>query len=330
MKKQYSETVEALVNELIPARDDGNMKPGQIALANEARFTSNTFSQALTQYAVGWRDPANLDEALDFVAPPIQVSRRFEWKKAEGAEAFLSETDDERAIGAAFKEVEYKGTSVNDKTINKGLTMCVDNDEVAELPGWQEQAVSRLLQRLKRSEYRRGTTLLAAAGTNTGKTWDATAGKDPDADVLSDLATCQTDSGILPNRVLYGSTAWAKRILSLRAQSSAGGFANSGMTEQQLAAFLGVDSVRVAREIYQSTKTVKAQIVSNLVLEFYAQAGLSKDDPSHTKRFWSPCKDGTMYRVYVSEEAKTTKITVEHYSIVVVTSTTGVRKLTVS
>jgi hypothetical protein len=65
----------------------------------------------------------------------VQVGRRFEWKKAVNAEEFYSETfDDARSIGGDFKKVEFKGTSVNDKTLNKGLTIIVDIDEVAETP----------------------------------------------------------------------------------------------------------------------------------------------------------------------------------------------------
>ena len=74
-------------------RDNGQIQPGQVCLANESRFNSAFFSEPLTAYAAGWRDPNNIEALLDFVASPVQVGRRFEYKKADNAEAFLSEAD---------------------------------------------------------------------------------------------------------------------------------------------------------------------------------------------------------------------------------------------
>src|SRR5215471_6834255 len=102
-------------------RDNGSILPGQICLANESRFNSAFFSEPLTTYAAGWRDPNNLEALLDFLAPPVQVGRRFEYKQADNSESFLSDTDDMRAIGADSKRVEYNGSTVQDKTCNKGL-----------------------------------------------------------------------------------------------------------------------------------------------------------------------------------------------------------------
>src|SRR5690348_3863026 len=68
--------------------DNGNPLPGQIVLANEARFTSSFASEPLTAYAVGWTDRNNIEATLDFLFPPVQASRRFEFKKADNSEAF--------------------------------------------------------------------------------------------------------------------------------------------------------------------------------------------------------------------------------------------------
>ena len=57
------------------------------------------------------------------------------------------------AIGADFKAVKYTGADVTDKTINRGLTLIVDLDNVAntgvgagQVPGWQQNAVAKLTQ----------------------------------------------------------------------------------------------------------------------------------------------------------------------------------------
>ncbi|MBI4024845.1 MAG: hypothetical protein HY360_07665 [Verrucomicrobia bacterium] len=308
----------------------GANPPGVICLANEARFTETYFSEPLTGYAIGWRDLQNIQATLDFLFPAIQVGRRFEYKKADNAQAFYSESDDVRAIGADFKRVEFTGSSVNEKTLNKGLTIRVDlDDEIGD--NYRELNTARLLQRILRNDLRRGVTAVSAAATNTAKTWDTTAGKDPDQDVRTDLLAGADVSGVRANRVLFGDTAWDKRGLAHRAQNSAGGFASAMLTPEATAGILGVDRVMVSRERFSSSASAKTQVVNNLVLEFYAEDALMKDDASHTKRFWTPCIGGETVRVYEQQiSAKLVDITVEHYSNLVVTSTTGLRKLTIS
>jgi hypothetical protein len=334
-------TLAALTNDPDPAsrrsnfsynipRDDGTLLPGELYLANEARFNSAFFSEPLTMYATGWRDPNDLESLLDFLSPPIQVGRRFEFKQTDNSEAFLSELDDGRAIGADFKRVEYKGSTMVEKTHNRGLTMRVDLDTVDQVPGWRETYVARLLQRLLRNELRRTVALLSAAATNVNRTWDTSAGKDPDTDILTELIAASDASGLRPNRLLFGDVAWNKRLLSHRAQATAGGFASASLTPEALAGFLSVDGIRVSRERYQLTSSTKGNITGDIVLLFYGLEGTLLDDPTHAKRFWSATETGGRYRVYEhAANSKFVDLTVEHYSNTVVTSTLGIRKITV-
>ena len=196
---------------------------------------------------------------------------------------------------------------------------------------WREVFTTRLLQRVLRNELRRAITVIAGAATNTAKTWDTTAGRDPDQDVLTDLIAAVDDSGVRPNRLLYGDVAWNKRLVAHRAQATAGGYASAGLTPVELAGFMGVDGVRISRERYQSTAALKGKVVPDIVLEFFAEDGLGPDDPSHAKRFWSAVEGGGKYRVYEQQiSANLIDLTVEHYSNVAVTSTVGLRKLTIT
>lgn len=312
------------------ALDDISFRPGEIALANEGRFSSGNFSIPLTQYGTGWRDPNGIEDLLDFIAPPVQTGRLVEFKKADNAEAFYSETDDVRAIGTPFKRVEYSGTTAHAKVLNKGLTLRLDADELGETPDWQEAAVRRLKQRLLRNELRRVASAMIAAATDTAKTWDATAGKDPDQDVLTDLIAAEEESGIRPNRVVYGESAWQKRLLSHRAQDTAGGFASAGLSPEALTGFLGVRDIKISRERYQSSASAKTKILPDVVLCFYGEDSIMRDDPSNAKRFWHACRGGEMFGVYVEENGKFIDITVEHYSVSVIASALGLRTLTIS
>ena len=308
------------------AIDDGLQVPGIICAANESRFNAAHLSEPLTAFTVGWQDPEKLRELLDFIAPPVLVGRRFEYKKAVNSEAFLSETDDLRAIGSAFKRVEYTGDTVNEKTLNKGLTIRVDHDEEVGSE-WQERYVQLLLQRLLRNEVRRAITALDDADTNLAKVWDGTS--NPDSDVRNSLVLATNASGIRPNRALYGEGAWDLRSDAFDAQNNAGAFRLAGLTQDELARKLFIDGVKVMSARYQSSSSAKSRILGDQVFLFYALEGQMKDEPSNIKRFVTPAEDG-LFRVFVEDHSKFTDITVEHYSNVVITSSLGIRKITVS
>jgi hypothetical protein len=310
--------------------DNGSPQVGQICLANESRFNESYFNQPVTAYAVGGWDKVDVAADLDFFAPAVEVPRRFTYGMWTNAEQFLSDDDDERAIGSDFKRVEFTSTKVEGKTINRGLMLRVDLDEVADKSNWENAYASLLMQRLKRNSLRRSITLLAAAAVNQARTWDTTAGKDPDQDVRASLLLANNVSGLRPNRVGYGDTAWDKRNLAHRAQNSAGGFASSALSPEQLASQLMVDKVHVSRARYQNAAATKAEILNNLVLSFYALDGALPEDPSNIKRFVTPTVSGPV-RVYTQQvSAKLFDLTVEHYELIKITYTGGIRKDTIS
>lgn len=310
--------------------DNGSPNPGQICLANESRFNESNFNQPLTTYALGGWDKVDVAGDLDFFAPAVEVPRYFTYGTWTNAEQFYSEDDDERAIGSDFKRVEFTSSKVQGKTINRGLMMRVDLDEVADRSNWEQIYALLLMQRLRRNSLRRAVTLLSAAAVNTNRTWDTTAGKDPDQDVRTSLLAAADSSGLRPNRVGYGDTAWDKRGIAHRAQNNAGGYASAALTLEQLASQLLVDRVQVSRTRYQSGPSAKTQVLNNLVLSFYAQENLLPDDPSNIKRFITPTASGPV-RVYTQQiSAKLFDLTVEHYELIKVTYTGGIRKETIS
>jgi hypothetical protein len=331
MLRQMAANIRAIEAQAHAPAFDGQYLHDRICAANASLFSEAFFSQPLTTYAAGWRDTSDLEAALEFFAPMVRVPRRFEYALQTNIEEFLKDADDIRPIKGNFKEVEYTEAKVNAKTNNHGLMITVDRDQVADKANWQEHYTQKLLRRLRRNSLMRAIALISAAATNTAKTWDTTAGKDPDQDVLTELVTATNLSGVRPNRVGYGDTAWSKRILSHRAQDTAGGYASAGLTPEQVASFLGVDQVHHNKSRYQNTAAAKAEVVGNLVLMFLAEAGMDTEDPSNIKRFVSDVDGGGLVRVFVQEiNAKLVSITVEHYELTKITSTLGIRKFTVS
>jgi hypothetical protein len=314
--------------EILP-KDDGFQDCGLVCAANEARFTSSHYSEPLTAFTVGWKDSEKIEELLNFVAPAVPVSRRFEFKVADSTEPFLSETDDIRSIGSAFKRVEFTGTSVTSKTYNKGLTIRVDHDDVAG-DDWRERYVQLLLQRLYRNELRRAVSALSGNAISQSYTWSDSSGTpNPDSDIRRELEVASNATGVRPNRVIFGEGAWDIRSDAYDHQNNAGSNRAAGLSLDELARKLFVDEVRVMGARYQDASS-KTAILGNEVYAFFTKNEIMKDEPANIKRFVTPVDGGSSFRVYVDEHSKFSDITVEHYSNIVITSATGIRKLAIA
>lgn len=313
-------------SETLP-QDSGNISQGVVHAASESRFNATNFSEALTAFSSGYKDPENLGELLEFIAPSVPVGRRFEFKRAINAEAFLSETDDVRAIGSSFKRVEYSGQSVNEKTLNKGLTIRIDHDEIVS-DDWQERHVQLLIQRLYRNELRRAIAVLDTASTQSIHSWNSKS--NPDADLRKLLITATNLSGIRPNRLLIGESAWDARVTAYETKEANSSFRSADMSPNDLAKKLLIDEAKIIRARYQSHPNQKSQIAGSSIYAYFAQNAVTKDEPSNLKRFITPVDTGNAFRVYIEEQSKFTSISVEHYSNIVVTSDLGIQKITIN
>lgn len=304
----------------------GHNKHGLICAANESRFVSGNFNEPLTALSVGWKDPENIDQILQRLAPAVLVPNRFSFRKADNAQAFLSETDDLRPIGSPFKTVGYSGTEVEARTYNRGLSLSIDHDEVDDLEGEVSQAVGRLRQRLARNSLRRLFVLLDTADTNDTAVWGASS--NPDAGLRAMAKACADAIGILPNVFAIGELAWHYRLDSYETAARVNGQQRANLTPDQLAQYLMADVVEVVKARFQSTATVKSAVLVARIYAYLAMQGASKDDPSSVKRFVSNGSSGG-FGVYRKDEAKFTVISVEHYENQVATGL-GIQSLDIT
>ncbi len=334
-KTESLKTADVLANiEAMPLTADlgPENNPGQLYLANASRFVEANFSEPLTTYGLGWNDEDDLLGLLAFIAPDVPVTRRFEFAKMTNAEIFLAETDDLRGIGADFKRVQYTSDKQVAQTINKGLTYRVDRDNIDEenQPDWERRVTARLINRLRRNDIRRAYTLLSAACTNVAKVWsDGATDKDPDSDLDEIIDLFGDGAGMEANRLLIGRSAWRFRRKGYGIQATSAGFNHSGDPDD-LGTELGV-SILISKARYQSTSSAKAKLTTaGLVNAFRAEGNALPDDPSSIKRFVTNAA-GSAIRVFRQEIGlKFIDITVEHYSQIIVTSTLGLRQLTVT
>lgn len=307
-----------------------NTHPNQntITSANESRFHSAYYSEPLTAFSSGWKDSENLEALLNFIAPPVLVPRRFEFKRADNAEAFYSDLDDIRSTGSSFKQVEYSGTSIYEKTLNKGLTIRLDHDEIAE-EAYEERYVALLLQRLYRNELRRLIALLDASANNTDVNMPNNGDVcNPDGLVRTMLHAATNSSGLRPNRLLFAESAWEARLSSYAAQDTHLSNRSLGFSLEDLAQNLLVEDIKILKARYQSAPNTKSLLAGNTIYAFFAQDSATKDEPSNFKRFITP-SGASPFRVYKHEGPKYTDISVEHYSHIVLTSPLGLEKLTI-
>jgi hypothetical protein len=319
--------------ETIPAtalqRDHGgaDLQPGMLYLPNESRFNASYLSEPLTAYATGIKPDQKIEEALRFIAPTVEVARNFEFFQNVEGESFYMDADNERAIGAAFKEVKYSGKKNLGKTRNHGPTTIIDDDEDG-IPGFKERRVAKLKQRVQLNSLARAyAALLAAVGPGTASVWAANA--DPDGLLLAAIDAAGDSRGVEPNALLLGRSAWIARFLNYRSSKTATTWANSTMTLQQVAALLGLDNAQQIITRYAVNATAKTKVVGSVAIGFFRQDSPDTDDPSTVKRFVTPIDGGL--RVFEQRlDAKRTAITVEHYESVIGFGGAGTFRLNVS
>jgi hypothetical protein len=109
-----------------------------------------------------------------------------------------------------------------------GLAVEVDEEEELLDADWQQRKVALLLGILDRTELRSALALAVAGATNVNKTWDTTAGKDPDQDIATEINAMQ----IPPNNIWYR----ARRLDQADARASR---AEHGWRFRQLVAHAG-------------------------------------------------------------------------------------------
>lgn len=312
---------------------------GQITVANSNQYDAANLSQGLTAYMAGQPAP-DLESRLDLLFPPVEVDRRFEFQKHDD-EAFITETDDSdiRPIGAAFKRIEYRGSTQLAKAYNKGLTYRMDHDQVVRGPdgkmraGWENAVADNLRFRLIRAELLRGIALLNAGSTPTSVDWSTSPSTaNPDGNIRLACRNSLVGKGIKATHLLIGDLAWMLRQDAYEAGARTNALGNhAAYTEDDLARYLGIKTVVREDSLYQTKKgAAKTDIIASLAYVYGAEPGQMLNDASNIKRCWANTDVGQRFGVYVDAKSKFTDITVEHYSTFISPITAGIRKLTIS
>lgn len=310
---------------------------GQITVANSALNYAGSLAQDVQGYLAGL--PSSDEQLmLDALFPGIQVNYRFQFAKADD-EAFLAEADDSdiRASGASFKRVQYRGTTVDSSTIQKGLTMRVDHRDLPRVngdivAGWENRYADALRNRLMRVDRIRGIAVVEAAATSGGtKTFDGTT--NPDGNLREMVQLTRLANGTLPSHCVMGNAAQQLRQDAYEAAARVNhAMANhAAYTMEQLAGYLGVRKVVVDDGIKQTAKGgTKSNAMGSVAYSYMSNESAIIDDGSNIRRAWSPVTGGGEWGVAIQEAAVYTDITVWHESVFFSAFTAGIRKIVVA
>jgi len=305
----------------------------KIVLANSESYNAANLSQALTSYVAGLPIDEKAQSLLDFIAPPVRTANRFEYNTI-GNGTQLVDNDDARAVRSEFKKVTVDGTVRNAKLVNRGLTLVIDSDEY--FGDYEQEAAKFLKQRLILNELARAISMLkkATADAQTAVVWKSGGGTNPDIDIRTLVTSVGNAGGLNANRIVIGDTAWSYRLASLFGSEASAANAQALLNLDGLAGLVGADKImnsdqRFLTKVKDSEGKAKKEfelMLSNYVFAFNSKDGASKYDPSTFKRFVG--EDN--FKVYVDKKAKTTEVTVEHYSLLAQTGTGACASLLVS
>lgn len=306
----------------------GQTSPLDRGLAvNDSLFEGANPHEFLSNYAVRYQDPlmADLMALQELLAPlvPSNGSQLVEYAVYHFADAFKAmdnSQDLKRGIGADFPTVQNPTKYMARQRIpNLGLAIEVDEDEERLDADWQQRKVAFLRGIIDRTLLRQTLGLAAAAAITADKTW-STGTPDPDLDILNEILVAP----LPPTGVIYGPTAWSKRLQAYSTQLTPGGFAGQTRNADMLAGHLSVGDVKVVKNRVSTGGITTAAIVGQYVLQFISGQNLGRDDFSNMKTFSAPTKTGAPYASYVRQIGdKRWRIAVECYRLPAITSAVG-------
>jgi hypothetical protein len=319
---------------VMPQDAIGDLRHGQVCLANDSLFSQATYNVESTTYGIGYADPNRnqLIQLLNYLAPPRPGPRNATltvYDETEPFEVIDYQTVKRSELGD-FRTVKQRtSTKVVRKLVNRGLSIVLDNDQLRDKPNWQNMHTAYLIDLLTRASILEYIAVMTAAAAQGDVVWNGLA--NPDLDVKStNVQVLAAATGFKANRVALGEDAALLRQIAYEQQNNAGSYARAGMmTDEQIATSMGVDRARTNVERYNNGGT-KETFLGSKVLLFTAQDQESMEDNSNVVRHTGTTDmGGGNYATYIEERLKKTIITVENYELFAVQHTSGLALLNV-
>jgi hypothetical protein len=283
----------------------------------------------LTGYAQGIA--GDLTKALArFIAPWVPTGGAHgQFKKFDDKNAFQIH-DTARAMGGESKEIAFESTDPYFNCKPQGLKISIDDHE-RDLAGDNDQLLEQAKVKVLVSaatlshENKVFTKALSSLTPVAGKGVWSNADVDPVKQINEQIQAIADETGIMPNKIVFGLSAWAVFIDHPKIKERQPGAALVAMTTGMASAMLLNPGIKIEIGIlskdtkkFGAAKTM-SNIVGGEVIIFYGEDSPSQYDASFMKTFsttgkgvdvvkqWrSEAKHSDVYEVNWSEEIQDT------------------------
>jgi hypothetical protein len=303
--------------------------------------SASTVIQTLTNYARGFaQDKASA--LAEFIAPTVPVgsaSGRFKSFNDKNAFQIL---DTARALGGPAKRLEFDASDPTFNCTPQALEVVVDDHE-RELAGDGDQLgleqakVETLVTSATLSHEDKVFAAIKAAVSAVGGVgvWSS-ASNDPIAEIDAQIEAIALETGMMPNRIVFGLGAWRVFRNHAKVLARQPGASLIGVTAAQAAAVLlnPAMEVRVGVLSKDATKFGATKSASNIVggevFVFLGAQSPTLYDPSFAKTFRTRNGGVDAVRMYREDRNRGDVLAVDWSEDIQVVSTSAVRRITLS
>lgn len=299
----------------------------------------------LTNFAVGYPQD-EIGALAEFMAPSVPAPLKFDYLVRSKTNAYGTVGNDLVGIGGLPPVVTFDTESTTSAVLqNRGLETQMDDAEEKAFdaaPGWSaalewEDRLAMLLDWQRRGRLQRViAAAAAAAGSATGKTWNAAA--NPISDLFTEIETIALLAGGVQNvRLVFGRTAWS--ILKFQAKVAGGTDYTKldTVSKQRIADMLEVPIANIMVTYLQVTSSAQGVTAATTDLftaaEIYIFAALSSPNrrsPDFMKRFYMPFNGQGQYVYAYQPHPLVRRKGTANYEHIAVTNSAAVKRLTIA
>lgn len=301
---------------------------------------ANTVNQTLTNYAKGLAQDVR-SKIADFIAPEIPVgSASGQYKAYDDKNAFQI-YDTSRAIGGGATRIEFAASDPYFNCKPNALEIAIDDHE-RDLAGANnsqlEEAKTKMLVTSAVIAHENAViTAIKAAISATGSkgVWSSSS-NDPVTEIDSQIEAIATETGMLPNRIVFGLGAWNVFRNHAKVIARQPGASLIGLSSGQASSLFLNPSVEIQVGVLgkDSAKFGAAKSATNIVgaevFIFFASASPTQYDASFAKTFRTARGGVESVRMYRAENNRSDILAVDWTTDIKVTASAACRRLTIS
>ncbi len=314
--------------------------PGQL------RFLKNNspavVNQTLTTYAQGLTQDLGGQGLADFIAPWVVTGvASGQYKSYDDKNAFQV-LDTRRAIGDKRAEIKFDASDPAFLCLPHGLQIALDDYELQQAGTGdgafpiKQAKTTQLVNAAMRSREKLVWDQVKAGKAATGGigVW-SNAANDPIAEIDSQIQAIANDTGLMPNRIVFGLSAWAVIRKHPKVTALKSGVNSSGLTLGEFASMLLNPAIEVKVGVIPYDTAAKgvakanANIVGSEVFIFFGQNQPDTVDPSFAKTF-SVDGNGVNAVKEFRQDDLVTKIAVDWSEQVKVTAALSGKRITIT